>query len=76
MVAGVGVMVKVWLAPAVHRHRAGRIDLAVGSGRGGDGVGVDGEAGGDGVVGGDVGEGVAAVTAPTETPSTSTSATW
>ena len=31
----------------------------VGPGRGRDGVGVDGEAGRDGVVGGDVGEGVA-----------------
>src|SRR5207247_2442722 len=40
----------------VHAHRTGGRDRAVGAGRGGDGAGVDREAGGDGVVGGDVGE--------------------
>src|SRR5207245_7381553 len=48
------------LSGAVGDHdRAARADGAIGAGRGGDGVLDQGEAGGDGVVGGDVGEGVA-----------------
>ena len=53
-----GVMVKAWSDAAVHRHAA-RADRAVGALGHGDRVGVDREAGGDGVVRAHAGEGVA-----------------
>ena len=50
---------KVWFAPWFTLTLPLGEMRAVGPGRGRDGMGIDGEAGRDGVVGGDVGEGVA-----------------
>ena len=60
VIAGVRREAEGLAGAPVHRHRVGRIDLAVGRDVGGQAVGVDGKGHGDGVFGGDVGEGVAA----------------